>query len=75
MVQCKGLFQCSNPHCSHVVQCNRFNRGQFTPKGICKSCSNLCERQEYNTRKVFEFPEEKSTHMVTIKHFGTHLCF
>ena len=45
MVQCKGSFQCSYPHCPHVVQYNRFSRRQFTPKGICKSCGNLCERQ------------------------------
>ena len=25
MVQCKGSFQCSNPHCPHVVQYNRFD--------------------------------------------------
>ena len=74
MVQCKGSFQCSNPHCPHVVQCNRFNRRQFTPKGICKSCGNLCERQKCDTRKIFQFPEEKSIHVVNIKQFGTHLC-
>ena len=70
----KGTFQCSNPHCPHVVQYNRFNRRQFTPKGICKSCGNLCERQKCDARKIFEFPEEKSVHVVTIKHFGIHLC-
>ena len=74
MVQCKGSFQCSNPHCPHVAQYNRFNRRQFTPKGICKSCGNLCERQKCDARKIFEFPEEKSIHVVTIKHFGIHLC-
>ena len=73
MVQCKGSFQCSNPHCPHVFQYNRFNRRQFTPKGICKSCGNLCERQKCDARKIFEFPEEKSIHVVTIKHFGIHL--
>ena len=74
MVQCKGSFQCSNPHCPHVVQYNRFNRRQFTPKGICKSCGNLCERQKCDAMKIFEFPEEKLIHVVTIKHFGIHLC-
>ena len=74
MVQWKGSFQYSNPHCPHVVQYNRFNRRQFTPKGICKSCGNLCERQKCDARKIFEFPEEKSIRVVTIKHFGTHLC-
>ena len=74
MVQCKGSFQCSNLHCPHVVQYNRFNRRQFTPKGMCKSCGNLFERQKCDARKIFEFPEEKSIQIVTIKHFGTHLC-
>ena len=74
MAQCKGTFQCSNPHCPHVVQYNRFNRRQFTPKGICKSCCSLCERRKCYARKISEFPEEKSIHIVTIKHFGTHLC-
>ena len=74
MVQCKGSFQCSNPHCRHVVQYNRFNRRQFTPKGICKSCGNLCERQKCDAMKIFEFPEEKLIHVVTIKQFGIHLC-
>ena len=72
----KGPFRFSSPHFSHVAQYNRFNRRQFTPnKVICKSYGNLCQRQKCNARKVFEFPEEKSTHIVTIKHFGTHLCF
>ena len=53
MVQCKGSFQCSNPHCPHVVQYNRFNRRQFTPKDICKSCCNLCERQKCDAKKIF----------------------
>ena len=74
VVQCKGSFQCFNPHCPHVVQYNRFNRRQFTPKGICKSCGNMCERQKCDARKIFEFPEQKSIHVVTIKHFGIHLC-
>ena len=74
IAQCKGSFQCSNPHCPDVVQYNRFNRRQFTPKGMCKSCGNLCERQKCDARKIFEFPEEKSIHIVTIKYFGTHLC-
>ena len=64
MVQCKVSFQCSNPHCRHVVQYNRFNRRQFTPKGICKRCGNLCERQKCNARKIFEFREEKAIHVV-----------
>ena len=25
MIQCKGSFQCSNPHCLHVVQYKSFN--------------------------------------------------
>ena len=74
MVQCKGSLQYSNPHCPHVVQYNRFNRRQFTPKGICKSCDNLCERQKCSAGKISEFPEEKSIHVVTVKHSGTHLC-
>ena len=53
---------------------NKFNRRQFTSKGISKSCSNLCEREKSDARKIIEFPEEKSIHVVTIKHFGTHLC-
>ena len=69
----KGTFQCSNPHCPHVVQYNRFNRRQYTSKCICKSCSNLRERQKCNARKIFEFPEEKSIHVFTLKHFGIHL--
>ena len=73
MVQCKGSFQSSNPHCPHIVQYNRFNQRQFTPKGICKSCGNLCERQKCNARKIFEFPEEKLIHVVTTNHFGIHL--
>ena len=74
MVQSKVSFQCSNPHCRHVVQYNRFNRRQFTTKGICKRCSNLCERQKCDARKIFELPEEKAIYVVTIKHFRTHLC-
>ena len=62
-------------HYHHVVQYNRFNQTQFTPNDICKSCGNLCERQKCDAKKLFEFPEEKSMHVVTIKHFGTHLCF
>ena len=62
-------------HYRHVVQYNRFNQTQFTPNDICKSCGNLCERQKCDAKKLFEFPEEKSMHVVTIKHFGTHLCF
>ena len=64
MVQCKVSFQCSNPHCHHVVQYNRFNRRQFTSKGICKRCGNLCERQKCNARKIFEFREGKAIHVV-----------
>ena len=45
-----------------------------TPKGMCKSCGNMCERQKCDARKIFEFAEEKSIHIVTIKHLGTHLC-
>ena len=73
IVQCKGSFQCSNPHCPQVARYNRFNRREFTPKGIWKSCGNLCERQKCDARKIFDFPEEKSTHIVTIKYFGIHL--
>ena len=40
---------------------------------MCKSCRNLCERQKYDSRKIFEFPERKSIHIVTIKNFGTQL--
>ena len=41
---------------------------------MCKSCGNLCERQKCGARKIYQFPEEKSIHIVTIKYFGTHLC-
>ena len=73
MTKCKRSFQCSNSHCPHVFQHNRFNRRQFTPNGICKGCGNLCESRKCNARKKFEFLKEKSTHIVTTKHFGTDL--
>ena len=57
-----------------VVQYNRFNQRQFTPKGICKSCCNLCERQKCDARKILTFPEEKSIQILTIKNSGSHLC-
>ena len=43
MATCWGSFECSNIDCSHVIQYGNFNKRQFTPKGICKSCGAKCE--------------------------------
>ena len=35
---------------------------------------SVTKDKKCDARKIFEFPEEKSTHIVAIKHFETHLC-
>ena len=48
------------------------NWRQFTPKGECKSCGNVCERSACAARKFWEFPQDLDK--VIINHFGEHSC-
>ena len=70
MATCRGSFECSNIDCPHVIQYRKFNKRQFTPKGICKSCGAKCERVQCTARKFWEFGEKE----IVVKHYGDHTC-
>ena len=69
---CRGSFHCTNVDCPHIVEFNKPNRVQFTPKGNCRSCGKQAERVICNAKKFWEFKEGSAT--VTIKYCGIHNC-
>ena len=72
MSTCRGLHECHNPQCSHLMQHKKINRKQFTPKSVCKSCGTLSSRSLCEAREIWEFREDSDT--VIIKHCGLHSC-
>ena len=72
MSTCRGLFDCHNLQCPHLMQYNKINRREFTPKGVGKSCSTPSSRSLCGARKMWEFPQDSGT--VIIKHYWLHSC-
>ena len=72
IASCKGSFHCTNVDCPHIVEFNKPNRVQFTPKSNCRSCDKQAERVICNARKFWEFKKGLAT--VIIKHCGIHNC-
>ena len=70
MSTCRGLYECHNPQCPHLMQYKKINRRQFTPKGVCRSCGALGSRSLSEVRQIWEFTEDSG--IVIIKHYGLH---
>ena len=72
MSTCRGLCECHNPQCPHLMQYKKINRRYFTPKVVCKNCDTLSSRSLCEASKIWKSPEDSDT--VIIKHYGLHSC-
>ena len=68
---CQGYYECKNVECPFIVEFGRTNDVQFSRKGECKSCGELCQRKPCSARKFWEF---KKNGIVEIRHYGEHSC-